>query len=147
MDVKDDRTVRRCAASLVSLLVDKKTRHKRGKHDETRGDAVSSLRDLSDEALLATLHRLYQAGAHQAREDPKQRRPKKDRVVTGPATRPTVGLWLTTATLAGAIVMGLEIVAFRLYAPYLGYSIYVWGTMISMVMAALAIGYAFGGWL
>jgi predicted membrane-bound spermidine synthase len=43
--------------------------------------------------------------------------------------------------------MGLELTAFRLYAPYLGYSIYVWGTMISVVMAALAGGYALGGWL
>jgi spermidine synthase len=56
-------------------------------------------------------------------------------------------LWLATATVAGGIVMALELVAFRLYAPYFGYSIYVWGTMISLVMAALAAGYALGGWL
>src|SRR4029077_7841530 len=37
--------------------------------------------------------------------------------------------------------------AFRLYAPYFGYSIYVWGSMISVVMVALAAGYALGGWL
>jgi len=43
--------------------------------------------------------------------------------------------------------MSLELAAFRLYAPYFGYSIYVWGTMISVVMAALAVGYALGGWL
>jgi predicted membrane-bound spermidine synthase len=42
--------------------------------------------------------------------------------------------------------MMLELVAFRLYAPYFGYSIYVWGSMISVVMAALALGYAIGGW-
>ena len=34
--------------------------------------------------------------------------------------------------------MSLELVAFRLYAPYFGYSIYVWGSMISVVMLALA---------
>jgi spermidine synthase len=56
-------------------------------------------------------------------------------------------LWLGTATLAGAIIMSLELAAFRLYAPYFGYSIYVWGSMISVVMVALAVGYALGGWL
>ena len=56
-------------------------------------------------------------------------------------------LWLVTATLTGAILMSLELSAFRLYAPYFGYSIYVWGSMISVVMAALAGGYALGGWL
>jgi len=41
--------------------------------------------------------------------------------------------------------MSLEMVAFRLYAPYFGYSIYVWGTMICVVMAALVAGYFLGG--
>src|SRR5438309_12087193 len=59
--------------------------------------------------------------------------------------RGQVALWLTTATIAGAVMMALELAAFRLYAPYFGYSIYVWGSMISVVMAALAIGYALGG--
>jgi spermidine synthase len=54
-------------------------------------------------------------------------------------------LWLATAAVTGAIVMGLELVAFRLYAPYFGYSVYVWGSMISVVMGALACGYAVGG--
>lgn len=56
-------------------------------------------------------------------------------------------LWLVTSTVAGAVIMGLELAAFRLYAPYFGYSIYVWGTMISVVMGALAVGYALGGWI
>ncbi|HEV3199748.1 MAG TPA: fused MFS/spermidine synthase [Bryobacteraceae bacterium] len=41
--------------------------------------------------------------------------------------------------------MALEVVGFRLYAPYFGYSIYVWGSMISVVMLALAAGYGLGG--
>src|SRR5689334_13358550 len=60
-----------------------------------------------------------------------------------PATAPVV--WLGTSMAAGAVMMALELVAFRLYAPYFGYSIYVWGSMISVVMAALAVGYALGG--
>jgi predicted membrane-bound spermidine synthase len=63
------------------------------------------------------------------------------------AIQPRPFLWLLTSVLTGAIVMSLELVAFRLYAPYFGYSIYVWGSMISVVMAALALGYALGGWL
>jgi len=56
-------------------------------------------------------------------------------------------LWIGTATLTGAIVMAMELTAFRLYAPYFGNSIYVWGSMISVVMAALAAGYGLGGWI
>jgi spermidine synthase len=45
----------------------------------------------------------------------------------------------------GAALMGLEMVAARVLAPYLGNSIYVWGAVISTVMIALSIGYALGG--
>jgi spermidine synthase len=45
----------------------------------------------------------------------------------------------------GACLMGLEIVAARVLAPALGNSIYVWGAVISVVMAALALGYWLGG--
>jgi predicted membrane-bound spermidine synthase len=54
-------------------------------------------------------------------------------------------LWLGASAVAGAIIMALEMVAFRLYAPYFGYSIYVWSTLVAVVLAALAIGYAIGG--
>src|SRR5512133_277319 len=45
----------------------------------------------------------------------------------------------------GAALMGLELVAARVLAPYLGNSIYVWGAVISVVMIALSLGYWFGG--
>lgn len=47
----------------------------------------------------------------------------------------------------GAALMGLEMVAARVLAPYLGNSIYVWGAVISVVMIALSVGYALGGQL
>jgi len=47
----------------------------------------------------------------------------------------------------GAALMGLEMVAARVLAPYLGNSIYVWGAVISVVMIALSAGYALGGQL
>jgi spermidine synthase len=43
--------------------------------------------------------------------------------------------------------MAMELTAFRLYAPYFGTSIYVWGSMISVVMVSLAGGYGLGGWI
>lgn len=62
-------------------------------------------------------------------------------------SRATAFVWITTAVLTGAIVMAMELTAFRLYAPYFGNSIYVWGSMISVVMLALAVGYGLGGWI
>ncbi|MGH9355403.1 MAG: spermidine synthase [Terriglobia bacterium] len=61
--------------------------------------------------------------------------------------RARVALWLLTAASTGGVIMGLELLGFRLYAPYFGYSVYVWGSLIAVVMAALAGGYAIGGWL
>ncbi len=43
--------------------------------------------------------------------------------------------------VSGAVLMGLEIVGSRVLAPYFGSSIFVWGSLISVVMAALSIGY------
>ncbi len=37
-------------------------------------------------------------------------------------TRARIALWFATATLTGGVIMVLELVAFRLYAPYFGYS-------------------------
>jgi spermidine synthase len=61
--------------------------------------------------------------------------------------RVRLALWQATPFCTGAVIMAQELVAFRLYAPYFGYSIYVWGSMISVVMVALALGYALGGWV
>jgi spermidine synthase len=56
-------------------------------------------------------------------------------------------VWLLTPLLTGAVGMSLEVIAFRLYASFFGYSIFVWGGMITGVMAAMAAGYYAGGWL
>jgi len=49
--------------------------------------------------------------------------------------------------ISGAVLMALEIVGSRVLAPYFGSSIFVWGSLISVVMAALSIGYYWGGWM
>jgi spermidine synthase len=43
--------------------------------------------------------------------------------------------------------MGLEIVGSRLLAPVFGSSLFVWGALIGVVLAAMSTGYAAGGWL
>lgn len=47
--------------------------------------------------------------------------------------------------VCGACLMGLEFLAARMLAPTLGSSLFVWGSVISIVMVALSIGYWLGG--
>jgi spermidine synthase len=49
--------------------------------------------------------------------------------------------------VSGAVLMALEIAGSRILAPNFGSSIFVWGSLISVVMTALSIGYYWGGWL
>ncbi|MCP9451412.1 MAG: fused MFS/spermidine synthase [Nitrospira sp.] len=57
------------------------------------------------------------------------------------------GVLLFTALVTGAVVMALEIVGSRLLAPVFGNSLYVWGALIGVILAAMSSGYAFGGWM
>jgi len=47
--------------------------------------------------------------------------------------------------ICGAVLMSAEIVGSRILAPYFGSAIFVWGSLIGVVMVALAIGYYVGG--
>jgi spermidine synthase len=47
--------------------------------------------------------------------------------------------------VSGAVVMALELVGSRLLAPVYGDSIFVWGSLIGIVMTSLSVGYFFGG--
>ena len=47
--------------------------------------------------------------------------------------------------VAGAVLLGVEIAASRVLAPFFGNSLYVWGSLIGVVLAGLAIGYGLGG--
>ncbi len=49
------------------------------------------------------------------------------------------------AFLSGAAVMVLEITGSRVMAPFLGTSIFVWTTLIGVIMASLSAGYWWGG--
>lgn len=47
--------------------------------------------------------------------------------------------------LGGGVFLALEIVASRVLAPYFGSSIYVWGSLLSVFLFALSVGYYIGG--
>lgn len=51
-----------------------------------------------------------------------------------------------TSLLAGYVVLSLELLGFRLFAPYFGYSIYVFGSLIGLILFSLALGYWLGGY-
>lgn len=55
-------------------------------------------------------------------------------------------VWLyLTVFLTGSSVMVIELLGTRLIAPFYGASLYVWSSLISVTMIALAIGYFVGG--
>lgn len=52
---------------------------------------------------------------------------------------------LTLAFCAGFAIMCFELLGGKLLAPYFGSSVYVWGSIITVFMLALSIGYLIGG--
>src|SRR5690606_36008440 len=52
---------------------------------------------------------------------------------------------VAVAFATGWTILMPEILVGRLLAPFFGYSIYQWGALIGVVMAALAFGYYLGG--
>ena len=49
------------------------------------------------------------------------------------------------AFVGGFVIMSFELLGGRVLAPYFGSSIYVWGSIITVFMASLSIGYLLGG--
>lgn len=55
-------------------------------------------------------------------------------------------IWIyLTVFITGASVMVIELLGTRMIAPFYGASLYVWSSLISVTMIALAIGYFVGG--
>lgn len=54
-------------------------------------------------------------------------------------------LVLVLVFCGGFSVMSIELLGGRILAPYFGSSIYVWGSLITVFMLALSIGYLLGG--
>ncbi len=73
-------------------------------------------------------------------EQPRDAEPPEAR----PAFPQQLSLQLLVFT-AGAVLMGLEIAGSRVLAPHFGNSVFVWGSLISVVLMALSLGYYLGG--
>jgi len=56
-----------------------------------------------------------------------------------------MGYLLLTAMVSGAMVMVIEVLGSRVIGPFFGVSLFVWTSLISVAMMALALGYALGG--
>ena len=54
-------------------------------------------------------------------------------------------LVLVLAFVSGFIIMTIELLGGRILAPYFGSSIYVWGSIITVFMLSLSVGYLLGG--
>ena len=54
-------------------------------------------------------------------------------------------LVLCLAFVSGFIIMSIELLGGRILAPYFGGGIYVWGSIITVFMLSLSIGYLVGG--
>ncbi|OUS32081.1 glycosyl transferase [Thalassotalea sp. 42_200_T64] len=49
------------------------------------------------------------------------------------------------AFCSGFSIMGVELLGGRILAPYFGSSVHVWGSIITVFMLSLSLGYLFGG--
>ena len=72
---------------------------------------------------------------------------RQDEPADRPGHRSARHPWLLYAVVfvCGAVLMSLEMIGSRMLAPYFGNSIFVWGSLISVVLAALSLGYWLGG--
>ncbi len=52
---------------------------------------------------------------------------------------------LLTTVVSGALVMVIEVMGSRVMGPFFGVSLFVWTSLITVALLALAIGYALGG--
>lgn len=61
--------------------------------------------------------------------------------------KPQIPDWalLATVFVTGACVLIIELMGTRILAPYFGSGIYTWSALIAITLAALALGYSFGG--
>lgn len=67
----------------------------------------------------------------------------KTKAVTPRSLPPAVIIGM--AFISGFCIMTVEMLGARIMAPYFGGSQYVWGSIITIFMLALAMGYLFGG--
>ncbi len=86
-------------------------------------------------AAVALMNRTTAAGA---------RAPKAETNVAAPARSLVPGL-RPMVFACGMVLMSLEIVGGAEIAPYFGSSVFVWGSVITVCLCAMALGYRLGG--
>lgn len=52
---------------------------------------------------------------------------------------------LTVAFINGFVIMAVELLGARVLSPYFGSSVHVWGSIITVFMLSLSLGYLWGG--
>jgi len=80
------------------------------------------------------------AARRRAREMP----PPAPPAASDPEARPVRGL-RPLVFLCGMVFMSLEVVGGAVLAPYYGSNVFVWGTVITLFLCALSVGYRVGG--
>jgi hypothetical protein len=58
---------------------------------------------------------------------------------------PFIMYLIITAIVCGALIMVVEILGSRVIGPFFGVSLFVWTSLITVTLIALAAGYAVGG--
>ncbi len=66
-------------------------------------------------------------------------------VQQGNHSRPFLYYLVATAMVCGALVMVIEVLGSRVIGPFFGVSLFVWTSLITVTLVALAAGYAAGG--
>ena len=68
-------------------------------------------------------------------------------VTSTPHSRAGLLFLLFTALVCGALIMVVEVLGSRVIGPFFGVSLFVWTSLITVTLVALALGYAVGGQL
>lgn len=58
---------------------------------------------------------------------------------------PARAIVFSAAFVSGFVIMSIELLGGRILAPWFGSSVYVWGSIITVFMLSLALGYLWGG--
>lgn len=83
-------------------------------------------------------------GTPKGSTDDHQKRPAGE-VTDRERPRGPVGYYYSTVFMTGSAVMVIELLGARILAPYYGTSMFVWSSLITVTLVALAVGYWLGG--
>ena len=119
---EDERAVRR--------IDERDARALKKRHSGHRGSQAADACDSS--RCVAVLEREHVYA--DAPEDVRTEVPRAMRLALGVAV-----------FVSGAVLLGVEIAASRVLAPFFGNSLFVWGALIGVVLTGLAVGYWIGG--